>query len=550
MKSIFIRILPCIVLFTSILSAQSVYQPVNDNVYDFLERLTVKGVINFNSSIQPITREAIAGYLIKTDSLKAELTNLERKELSFYEEEYADEIDILTGTGCFTLPRTDFFNSAETDRFRVFRYRDSSFTFYADPILGYEINFIGGENNSHRFNGAQFFGYYKQWGFSLKFRDNEESGDNIDFTKSLTPVPGINLTKTGKQSVQYDVVDAEVNYGWSNGIISLGKYNLNWGSGQGGKLIFSDKAPSFPMIRFEFYPVSWFKFTYFHGWLKSNVIDSSTIRKTPVTGREELQEIPKFIAAHMISFYPWTGLTFSIGESIIYSHDIQPVYFIPVIFFRAVDHYLSSKNVESSSGNAQVFCDAYYKNSALRSKLYGTLFIDELSLENIFKGGNLSALGYTVGVETIDPIVKNSSVSIEYTRINPFVYTNFNDTQLYTNNGYQLGHWIGSNADQIYVQYTQWILRGLSAGITGWYVRKGQKENPADQYTLPYPDFLYGSKLTWLQVGLDVEYEVIHALVGKVSYGYSNRTDQEAVRTPDYLLGKKSSIGIGLRYGF
>jgi hypothetical protein len=113
-----------------------------------------------------------------------------------------------------------------------------------------------------------------------------------------------------------------------------------------------------------------------------------------------------------------------------------------------------------------------------------------------------------------------------------------------------LGHWIGSNADQVYVKYTQWILRGLSAGITGWYVRKGEKENPEDQYKLPYPTFLYGNKLTWLQVGVDVEYEMIHGLVGKISYSYSDRTDQEADRTPEYLLGKKSSIGIGVRYGF
>ena len=550
MKSIFIKLFFSFILISSTLSAQNVYEPINSYIYDYLERLTVKGVINFNSAIEPITRHEIAGYLLTADSLQSKLTPLEIKELQFYEEEYADEIDILTGTECYELPQTDFFRSGDTGRFRVFRYRDSSFTFYADPILGYEINFVGGKNNSHRFNGAQFSGYYKQWGFSLKFRDNEETGDNIDFTKSLTTVPGINLTKMGKQSVQYDVVDAEVNYGWSTGVISLGKYNLNWGSGQGGKLILSDKAPSFPMIRFEFYPVSWLKFTYFHGWLKSNVVDSSTIRKTPVSGREDIQEIPKFIAAHMISFYPWNNLTFSIGESIIYSHDIQPVYFIPVIFFKAVDHYLSSKEIESSSGNAQLFFDAYYKNSALRSKVYGTLFIDEISFENIFKGGNLSALGYTLGIETIDPVVKNSSILIEYSRINPFVYTNSNNTQLYTNNRYQLGHWIGSNADQIYMKYQQQILRGLSADITGWYVRKGQKENPEDQYRLPYPEFLYGAKLTWLQVGLDVEYEVIHGLVGKVSYGYSNRTDQATDRTPDYLMGKKSSIGIGVRYGF
>ena len=46
----------------------------------------------------------------------------------------------------------------------------------------------------------------------------------------------------------------------------------------------------------------------------------------------------------MLSIYPNDEFTFSIGESIVYSDRLQPIYFIPVLFFRAADHYLSSKN--------------------------------------------------------------------------------------------------------------------------------------------------------------------------------------------------------------
>ncbi len=227
----------------------------------------------------------------------------------------------------------------------MFRYRDSSFTFYADPILGYDVNFMDGKNNSHRFNGAQLMGYYNNWGFSLKFRDNEETGDNIDLTKSLTPVPGINITKTGKQSVQYDEVDAEVNYGWSNGVISAGKYYLNWGSGQGGQLIFSDKAPSFPMIRLDFSPVDWLQFTYIHGWLHSGIIDSSSFRYGVVNRRDTYSQVEKFIAAHMLTFKIPGNVNLSIGESIVYSDHLEPLYLIPVMFFRAADHYLQQQGV-------------------------------------------------------------------------------------------------------------------------------------------------------------------------------------------------------------
>ena len=358
---------------------------------------------------------------------------------------------MISGKSLFNLPSTEWLSSNRTGRFRLFNYRDSTFSIYIDPILGFEGGSLYGSSYTHRWNGVSFFGYAgSNWGFSMSFNDNEETGRYIDSTRLFSPAPGFNLTKRGKNSIQYDDVQGDVTYSWNSGSISAGKYYLNWGSGKGGQLILSDKAPSFPLIQFEFSPVSWLRFTYFHGWLKSNVVDSSSIRATAVIGRENIDEVPKFIAAHMLSFYPNDEFTFSIGESIVYSDRLQPVYFIPVLFFRVADHYLSSKDTHSSSGNAQMFADASYKNLALRTKFYGTLFIDELSLESVFKGGNLSAIAFTLGFESVDPIIKNSSFVLEYTRINPFVYMNSNDAQLYTNNGYQLGHWIGSNGYQVY----------------------------------------------------------------------------------------------------
>ena len=53
-----------------------------------------------------------------------------------------------------------------------------------------------------------------------------------------------------------------------------------------------------------------------------------------------------------------------------------------------------------------MFADASYKNFDLKTKFYGTLFIDELSLESIFKGGNLSAIAFTLGFESVDPVNK------------------------------------------------------------------------------------------------------------------------------------------------
>ncbi len=530
-------------------NAQTVYQPVTSDIYQYLERLSIKGIIDYHNEVKPIARTEIAKFLLEAEEKDSRLTRLEKEQLEFYIKDYADEIDFINSRMHYNLPASDFFSSRRTGRFRLYDYRDSSFSIYVDPVLGIEAGKVSGSSLTHRWNGAALYGYYKKnWGFSLNAYDNEEIGDNIDITRSLTPKPGIVLTKTGKNSIQYDEVNAQFNYSWSSGVVSIGKYYLNWGSGRSGQLIFSDKAPSFPLIRFDFSPVHWLRFTYFHGLLNSEILDSSTIRYTNVQGRPSFLAIPKFIAAHMLSVDIKENLTLSVGESIVYSDRFQPAFLIPVLFFKIADHYLSVDN-GSTTGNSQIFADLYYKNSSLKTKFYSTLFIDELSLESIFKGGNLSAIAYTLGFETVDPVINNSSFVLEYTRINPFVYMNSNNAQLYTNRYYQLGHWIGSNGDQVYISYEHRFMRGLYAKVSADYIRKGQKELPEQQYELPYPSFLYGAKKKVKDITFEVGCEPLHTLFLKANYQFSDISDEDPARTPAFMLGKKSSFGISISYG-
>lgn len=535
--------------FSPSVKAQVVYEPVyNKGIYSFLEQLNLKGIIDFRSEIKPLPRILIAQKLIDANAERSLLTNVEREELSFYGKEYFDEINSLSGIAV-SEPELEYLEKGKPDRFRFFRYVDNGFSFYADAILGYRISNQYEKNALHRWNGAKGFGYWgKHFGFSFDFRDNYEEGKYINDNKSMTPETGINLLKRGENSIEYSEVRASITFSWSGGEFTFGKDFINWGSGRGGQIILSSKAPSFPFIKLDLNPVEWLRFSYIHGWLHSGVIDSSTIRTTLVPGRESYADIDKFIAAHLISFDITSDFTFSLGESVVYSRKIEPVYLIPVMFFRLADHYLGKE--ESNTGsNAQVFADASYRVSSLRSKVYSTLFIDELSLTNIFKGGNLSAIGYTVGWETAAPVPDNSTITLEYTKNSPFVYMNSDDAELYTNHGYQLGHWIGSNADQLYISYHQRIIRGLAFQLTFSLIRKGQTEDPVQQYQLPYPPFLYGSKRDETNFSVDISYEILHNLTGGMKYSHSNIRDNEPSRTPSFIKGKKHSVSVKLYYG-
>ena len=546
----FLIISALLFLFSFSTMAQTVYEPVNSEIYPFLERLFINGAIEYHSEIKPISRKEIAGYLLDAMVNKDKLTSLDIDEINFYLKDYADEVSFIIDTLHFNLPRVEFFTTGQADRFRFFNYRDSTFTFNFDPILGFEGASLWGSGYTHRWNGIEFYGYIPDgWGYSLDFRDNLETGNTIDRERRNSPLPGINISKVDENSLQYSVANTQFNYNWSLGNLSVGKYYLNIGSGKAGQLILSDKAPSFPLIRLDIKPTDWFSFIYFHGWLKSNIPDSSTFRYTSVEGRESISDVPKFIASHMFSFYIADDISLSIGESVVYSGHVEAIYLLPVMFFRLADHYMSSSG-SNTGDNAQLFADASYRIPSIKTKVYGTLFIDELSVESIFDGNNLSSIGYTIGTEFTDLVIPNSSLIFEYSLLQPFVYTNSDDAQTYSSHTYQLGHWIGSNADMIYGSYTQNILRGIRLKLSAWYFRKGQTELPDQQYQLPYPPTLYGERRNDFKLNLTCLWQPIHNVYVNGFYEYSHITDEEDGRTPEFKLGAHNNYGISASYGF
>lgn len=529
--------------------AQGVFEPTDSDIYEYLESLSVRGIISFDFEVKPQSRIYIAETLVNAEKKINLMTDIDKSLLEFYLLDYSYEIKLIQNKN-FDNRQPEFIVTESNMRLRFFEYTGDDFAIFADPKLSYAIQSEAGKNLTIRKNGFSLYGYAnKSWAFSLSFFDNEESGTNLDIAKDLTPERGTSVTKVQKKSFEYDVVNASVAYQWSKGSVSIGKEYLKFGNGINTNIILGDKAPSFPFIRIDYKPVNWLRFFYFHGFLVSNVPDSTTFRYSPVPGRYSISDVSKFIAFHSLSFYPKDNISVTLGESIIYSDKIQPVYFIPVIFFRVADHYLSRGN-SSSTGNAQLFADASYKNYNIKTKFYASLFIDELSFESIFKGGNLSAIGFTIGLENEDMLFNNSSIGIEYTRINPFVYMNSVQTQLFENDSYVLGGWTGSNGDILNIIYKQYFSRVLKLSFNTWYFRKGKKELPVEQYTTPYPEFLYGAKRYEFGFESRLKLTPLKPLSAEIFYKFIKISDQLDGRTLSYKAGSNHYYGLVLSYCF
>ena len=523
-----------VILFTASTSihAQVVYEPLSEDVYNFLRRVSQKGIIEFDDLIRPLPRNYISEKLSETDSLSSQLTSLERDELKFFLKDFYHERWLSEGNDKQT-EHLDYFGHDPADRWRMFSYGGDGFKLNADLILGGEIGSVKKSKQTHFWNGIYSYGYiYDVLGFSFDFRDNTETGTTLDKTKSFTPGTGVNA-RTDMNT--YDYPHDKMEYSeakmmlatdWKWGSLAAGKEFLEWGYGDNGFLVVSQKAPSFPLIRLDINPVEWLSFNYFHAWLSSDVIDSNSFYYTE-NGNQRYLFREKYLASHTLTIKPARGLDLSIGESIIYADKLEVLYLIPVTFFRLADHYLSRQSNEAG-GNSQFFVQVSSKGHLKNTHLYGTLLIDELSLSGLFDPATQRyQMGFTLGSSVTDLPVENLILKLEYTKIYPYAYQHYINTTTYESASYILGHWMNNNADQVFVSFKYRFWRGLEAEIWARYIRQGERANPTKQFDQPQPQFLFGLRTNYTYLGAQAKYEILHDLFVRVRYQYMKKSKQQ-----------------------
>jgi len=326
--------------------------------------------------------------------------------------------------------------------------------------------------------------------------------------------------------MEYSGLDAVIATDWSWGSFSFGKDFHEWGYAESGLLVLSKKPPSYGFIRLDIKPVDWFRFNYMHGWLSSDVLDSNSFFYTE-TGTLSFDYKNKYFAHHSITLTPLEGLDLSLGESIVYDDELEFLYLIPIMFFRVADHQLSNQTNEAG-GNSQFFFSASSKGHIKNTHLYGTLFIDEITLNGISDPEKQrNQLGFTLGGSVTDLPIENLTFKIEYTKNYPFVYNHYTQSQDYKSSGYNLGHWMGQNVDLIYASLKYRILRGLQATLWGQYIRKGGEGNIDQQYSQPQPPFLFGLRKNYGYLGAEIKYEYTHELFAKLNFQTTHSSIQQ-----------------------
>jgi hypothetical protein len=266
----------------------------------------------------------------------------------------------------------------------------------------------------------------------------------------------------------------------------FGRDNIRWGPAYWGGLMFSGMAPAFDLLKItaETGP---FSFAWFHGSLRSDFTH-------------------KWISAHRLEVSILKNLDLGFSESVIYGNrGLEPAYLNPLIPYLVAEHTLGDKD------NVSMGLDFDY-HGIRNLKIYGDFFIDDLfSPMDIFSDFYGNKVAFTTGGFWTDPLgLNNSSIRLEYTRIEPYVYTHEDTVNVYENYNVGLGHFLQPNSDALTIGFIKQISLQLKTGFLFQWIRHGEgnRRTPHRKEEGDTKKFLSGIVERKQLIGFDFQWEL------------------------------------------
>ena len=575
--------------------AQNIPVPLTQvKLYDFLDELLADGVLVHQTAVRPYSRKQVATMLLEAQDADSLLNIRQKRDLAFYLNEYALERDTMVSN---YVQYTDHstYNVSLVDPQFSYRSKDSMFKMRLRPILGGNLIMSKKGVIFHRWYGAELqmdiAKHLSIWG---SLRDNSWSGDWLSKTyfptdndrrlgarihygasqmqPALMPIAGVQYKEANYGGDFSDSKGGISLYAWW-GSISVQRENIRWGDAYHASNILSGRAPAAPMISLQLTPCKWFQFDYFHAWLVSNVVDSTYyyVEETTNGAVRNYRPMNKFMAANMFTFTPIKQLSISFGNSIIYAErSIQAAYFIPIAFYKSLDHLLT-KGVRTQNQNSQAFASLSVR-PVEHLHLYGSMFVDEIKFSR-FKPSNKenNPLSYLVGFNWSGWPVKGLSLKAEFVRSYIASYIHSIEVLDYTTNSFDMGHYLGDNAQSIYAELAYRPIRGMliKASYTNdtkynsyAYLRNNISATIAQK---PFDHAIFRNEV----VQLDGVYEVHPNMYMTLTLQYNHARGFDNIKTdalpsedignaqyyldkymPRYFQGKNLSVSAAFSFGF
>ncbi len=383
-------------------------------------------------------------------------------------------------------------------------------SFTLDPRFGFRVDSGKDVTIMRRMSGIEFHGTLKQYfGYYFRFVDNTERGNGPYHNRDqlIEDHYGYVGPFMGGKETYYDATEAYLNWGndWIN--VTLGKDRVSWGPGQRTNLLLSDNTPSFDQLRVKARLGETSQFTYLVGKLHPPAdLVGDTLYKTSL-GWTRIKTESKWIAAHRLEYTPLPWLLLSVSEAIIWGERALDFgYLNPLYFLYSAQHDGGDRDNVAMSGD-------FVARLPMKGIFYGALLIDDLKITKLGQGHAGNKLGLLTGIVATDVFDSNLDLGIEYTRLEPFVYSHFFPINRYTHWNSALGADLLPNSDRIELtaRYTPQfdVTINLSIannrhGSVGGTIKESLPRGLVEKV-----HFLEGTQTTWHSLDLGVEWEVI-----------------------------------------
>lgn len=431
-------------LLTQISFAQTVNVPLKHWVYDFIDRLETKGIFyQLSTKSYPLSRTEISLILAKIEHNKKTLSSTELALFDQLKGEFHEELEQLNiKSDPLYFERHLMSWSEGVHKAKV----DFDFAEVFDVKRGDQYQTA--DRTSHMTMGGIIRGRFGQhFNFYIHAQNTLNRGSEIS-NESFDPRYGTPIVISGK-NVYSDEAWAYLTWDHAWFQLEFGRDQIKWGPGRHGSLMISKENPLFEMLKLKF-KFSRFQFTSFHGSLHSGIG-------------------AKYLAGHRLELKAFPWLYISGSEAVIYGNrNVELSYLNPLMPYHVAEHHLGDKDNNSMAFDMTCFP---LKNH----KFYFELFLDDFTTaENPFTYyGNKFA--FLLGYRWISPFgLTDADINWEYTRIEPYVYTHKDSINTFQNYDKSIGHWLGPNSDDLFIELRYLFNRDLKLSLSAERIRHGE----------------------------------------------------------------------------
>ncbi len=440
--------------------------PLTHPIYPFLKHLQVKGLIPRKSFFRlPFTKKEIQEILLSVSKARSLLNDTETELL----ESYLKEFELNKKENAVLIPSIS--DSSQVLSLNIVSNKDKFIYHYSDGNSSVSVKPLGSirsvvKNNNAKTDKAVYgnlgfrvfgtidtnFGYYIQATNGKFFTGSRQLG--IEEDKTLA-----NSVKFTLLNSDFDLVESHIRYQKNWFFAGISRETRFIGCGVNQNLVVSDNAP--PMD--EFYAgVSFNNFKYYF----SNFGLIAKTRNNIEVGSSA--DIPqKFMVLHSATFQ-FTTWNLTYFQSIVYSgRGIEIAYLNPFTFLKSVEHSLHDRD-KAALGFA------FELNFLPNFQILGTWMLEDLIFSNIGKSNWSNKTAWNIGLLYSTPF--STDLGIEYTRVEPYMFTHFNNFNNRTNDGKLIGTYLYPNSDELAFVLRSFLFGRYPITFRLTYQRHGDNE--------------------------------------------------------------------------